>query len=339
MARRVRLTLSAAVQLSGEVKDKIASLQVVRFAAASLVIALHSTETILGHTAPRPLTALGPMGVDLFFVLSGYIMATVAADAEPMEFLRRRFLRIAPLYYLVTLAFMAELALAGQWSPSPLLSSFLFVPVPGSSTYLNVAWTLDYELLFYVAFAIVLAGRRLGLAAVLAAFALGLLGHATTPGPVSSFAGNPLIMEFLAGVAVAKAPKNALAARAAFGLGLALAVTIGAQSVALDGWSRPLTMIWPSALLIYGAAQFTLRGPWWARLAYLGDASYSAYLVHQLPLSVARALRGVTPALPTVLMLIAVCWLVAVLLYEGAERPLIRLLGRRPAFTPAPQQA
>jgi len=76
------------------VKARIESLRVVRFVAASLVIALHSWQAADGDVAPRPLAAPGPMGVDPFFVLSGYIMATVAARSTAGEFLARRAIRV-----------------------------------------------------------------------------------------------------------------------------------------------------------------------------------------------------------------------------------------------------
>jgi exopolysaccharide production protein ExoZ len=321
---------------------RIDSLQVVRFAAASLVIVHHSWQTMVGNTPPRPLNTLGPLGVDLFFVLSGYIMATVAAGANPVEFLRRRVVRILPLYYLLTLAFMGELALAGQFRPTSLTASFLLVPLPEQRPYLNVAWTLDYEMLFYYAFALALALAlafpKRGATAILAAFGAALAGRSLIGGWFFAYVGNPVILEFLAGVLVAQAPRNALAARWALALAGVMLCGIGLLPALDDGWPRTLLLIWPCAALIYAAPQFTGSGPVWRRMVYLGDASYAAYLVHQFPLSVAGAFRGKLPAAVAVGCLLAVAWGLAVLTYEAVERPLLARL-RRPKLVAATQGA
>lgn len=328
------------MQLSRAVKNKIASLQVVRFVAASLVVLLHATETMTGTSAPRPLAALGPLGVDLFFVLSGYIMATVGSHWTAGEFLARRLGRVLPIYYLLTVFMMVIMALAGEFTAGPLASSFLMVPVPGERTYLNVAWTLDYELLFYGGFAIVLAFGRRGLVVVLAALAMAMVARSLSGGPVLDFVGNPLILEFLAGVVAAKAPKSRPAAWASVAAALVMFCGVALQPAAIEGvWARPLLLVWPSALLIYGAAQVSGSGAMWSRMAYLGDASYAAYLAHQFPLSIAKAFRHQVPTWPAVAILFVLCWALAILVHEGLEKPLLQRLRRWRGTASAPPSA
>jgi exopolysaccharide production protein ExoZ len=312
-------------------RQRLESLQVVRFVAASLVIVHHGWQALISDPDPAPLATIGPMGVDIFFVLSGYIMAVSAHDARPAEFLYRRVTRIVPLYYLLTLAFMGVLAFAGTLTAAPLATSFLFVPLPGVRPYLNVAWTLDFEMLFYAGFALVLWLRRPGLVAVLAAFCACLLARQVVGGAALSFVGNPLILEFLAGVLVAQIPFGPRRAFGALIAALVLFALLSGLSPIEDGWRRPLLMTLPAALLIYGAANMTGGGRLWRGLVYLGDASYAAYLVHQFPLSILAPLRGLIPEPLGLLVAVSLCWALAALVREAVERPLLRFLRTPPA--------
>jgi exopolysaccharide production protein ExoZ len=164
------------------------------------------------------------------------------------------------------------------------------------------------------------------------ALALGL--RLALGGPVLDFVGNPIILEFLAGVAVARAPASRPAGAAALLAGVAMICAIAALRDAVEGWDRAPVMTLPCSLVIYGASQFTGSGPVWRGMALLGDASYSAYLVHQFPLSIAKAGRGLLPALPETAVLILLCWGVALVVYRGVEQPLLQRL-RRPSAAPA----
>jgi exopolysaccharide production protein ExoZ len=111
------------------------------------------------HTAHAPST--GAFGVDVFFVLSGCIMAMLMeAQQSPGDFLRRRLIRIAPLYALMTTAAFAvslavpSLRTSGNLpSISDYIKSLLFIPSQTASgtivPVLGPGWSLNYEMMFY----------------------------------------------------------------------------------------------------------------------------------------------------------------------------------------------
>ena len=303
---------------------RIYSLQVLRFMAASLVIVLHASERAFADGAPRPLNVLGPMGVDLFFVLSGYIITTTAGGSTPGAFLVRRLTRILPTYYILTLAMMGMLAIGGQFTPDHLLVSFLLLPVGNSFHYLNSAWTLDYEMLFYAAFAVALAFPRKGPLALLALLAFALAADPIRGGWFFDFVGNPLIVEFLLGVLAAKLGRSPVAGGWALAGGLAaVAVAAGCLGAMPEGWVRVATLGAPCALIVYGAAQASPGGAVQRWLAKLGDASFAAYLVHQFPVVFVHPANSLWGGISLVVVATIASWIFGVAVYIGLERPLL----------------
>jgi exopolysaccharide production protein ExoZ len=131
------------------------SIQYLRAFAALSVLLFHITQR--GSHG----VTVGAAGVDVFFVISGFIMATItnARVITPFEFLRDRLVRIAPAYWIVTL-FLVLLAAAVPLSfptfTAPayhLLFSLAFIPhtdpLGGSFPVLVPSWTLNYEMFFY----------------------------------------------------------------------------------------------------------------------------------------------------------------------------------------------
>ena len=137
----------------------IYSLQALRFIAAALVVVSH-IRTEVG------LTPFGSSGVDIFFVISGFIIYYVTRDGAP-QFFTRRLIRIVPLYWLGTLA-LAAIALKApgmlnhtSLDADKLLGSLFFIPVWNESVQyhlplLTLGWSLNYEILFYLVFFIAL---------------------------------------------------------------------------------------------------------------------------------------------------------------------------------------
>ena len=117
---------------------------------------------------------IGAAGVDLFFVISGFVMWTVTAgrEAAPLTFLRRRVIRVAPLYWIVTLALVAGALVFPQRFPEVepradhILLSLAFIqhmnPAGQPFPILAPGWTLNYEAVFYLVFAstLILPVRR-----------------------------------------------------------------------------------------------------------------------------------------------------------------------------------
>jgi len=164
---------------------RLYGLQYLRGLAACAVVAYHAADR-----AQRPFT-VGEAGVDLFFVLSGFLMwAITDADSRPGRFLADRAKRIVPIYWIVTSVMLAG-ALAGLFpavrlSVAHVVTSYAFLPSVSPSNgqiwpLLVPGWTLNYEVGFYLLFGAALCLPRavqLGmLTAVLIALAAWLLPH------------------------------------------------------------------------------------------------------------------------------------------------------------------
>lgn len=304
--------------------------------------------------------AVGAAGVDLFFLISGFVLWLSAERAAPSPgaFLAARAVRVAPLYWLWTglIALMAW-----RWPGMlPVVSldlrhgllSLAFLPHldPGGGPFplLPSGWTLTYEAFFYLVFAVALTlpkHRRFQALAVMLTIAA-LVGFAYHRWYI--LLANPLLLEFLAGAALARCwCSGALtrlgdlrAAPASMALGVLLLALQQIAGIRSDFW-RPVLFGAPAAMILVGALKLDLgehcRTPVWRRLARglarLGDASYSLYLC-QLP--VVMAVVALTPALPGPLravVTIPLAVMVGLTSYFWIERPLTESLRR--ALAPA----
>ena len=319
------------------------SIQYLRAIAALMVLAYHVGQNVGllddGPVRPHWLAA----GVDIFFVISGFVMV-VSTEARPItagRFLQLRMVRIVPLYWLCTLLFPLILLVRGQALPGwdEILKSLFFIfytnPRSGdASPIVNVGWTLNYEMVFYLVFAALIAvpvRRRIAIMAVL--FALiccarpfvpednGFLFRMTSPHP----------LEFVAGMAIGAG--RVLLHRLPGWLGLAVMALALAGLATIDSpFSRVIHFAPFSALIVLGAA---MSEPVWLRrplgwMGRLGDASYSLYLTHALVLAAVEPLAVPPPLRLVVAAGIALlCVATAFLFFFGFERPFSRLAKRR----------
>ena len=319
-------------------------LQYLRGVAALMVVYFHAVGPVERLTGVALPVSISASGVDLFFVLSGCVMwlSTHGRAVGPGQFLLNRLVRVAPLYWILTLL-VAGLALAlpallrsTAFDPAHLAASLLFLPwpnprYPGLFPVIIPGWTLNYEMFFYAVFALMLpfrpAWRIAGTLFVLGGLALA--GQVVRPGPgVAAFYTDAIVLEFGLGVLVgalltsrlAVPPAAALAA-ALLGLGLLFA---------LDGaLPKFLAASLPATLVVGGLALYE-RGaavPGSAPARHLGDASYALYLSHPLALGVlAAVLAKLGPAasahwIPVLAALMIGSTLVGSLIYRFVERP------------------
>ncbi|MFC7536568.1 acyltransferase family protein [Sphingomonas sp. GCM10030256] len=260
---------------------QLRSIQVLRAVAAIGVVILH-TSTV--HGIVPDASAIGAAGVDLFFVISGVIMVTVGAHATPLGFLSRRAFRIYPMWLVAALPCL----LAGNSSAAQVAATITLWPV--YDTYvlpaLDLGWTLSFEMLFYIAFAFSL---RFGAAVPLVAYAVAFLAGQIAPGPLLDFIGNPMILEFLAGVLIARLPRSTLLAISVIPVAVLLASSapsgLYAGDVARDANRAIFRVLWwglPAALIVYSAITFErlFKASIWTAAVLLGNASYAIYLFH-----------------------------------------------------------
>jgi exopolysaccharide production protein ExoZ len=338
----------------------LANLQVCRaFAAITVVIghALHDAGVVAarrGTEAPAP-DIDWTLGVDVFFVISGFIMVYVSgADfAKPgaaWPFLRRRLIRIVPLYWALTTIMLAVGLLLPQLLAIPVgsiqyvVSSYLFIPewrvgapVPEIRPLLALGWTLNYEMLFYVALAgVMFLPVKRAIAALTLLFASAVVARFTFDIQQTQlmFWSDPIILEFLMGCYLA------LARRAGWRLPAPAALLLAAMGIAgllvNSGAAtelRPLTVGLPALMLVAAAALGpTLPTGALTRFGILlGDASYALYLSHPLFIRSLREvwLKFADPAWPLwlyALLCVAVACLAAIPIYLLFERPVTRLL-------------
>lgn len=323
--------------------SKIDSLQGVRAIAAIGVVMLHVAEATTKYSLfpARSLGALqfGNYGVDLFFVLSGFVMCYTTRNLSPAAFLRKRIERIIPIYWLFTLlAAAVSMVFAVSdgyftWAKFGLSLGFVSLPA-GSFPIVGPGWTLEYEMLFYccVTASLFLSSRPwlLTTTALSASITAGAIFHPTSS--VWMFLSAPIMLEFLAGIVIAQWKQNNYRVPLEFAFVGVSAIAIFCSATASQ---RPLFAGIPAAILVGFAVTArvrTLSLPKW--IVLLGDASYSIYLIQIFTIvGCAKVLRASLPRLdPDLFVLIATLAtvLAGVAWYFTVETPIReRLRARR----------
>lgn len=336
-------------------------IDILRAAAASSVLLYHLVNAELVHgngvTVLGGFAHVGYWGVDMFFVISGFIMAEttqgkVRTPGAALDFIVRRGIRVIPLYWFCTFALAVLVAarpslIDTSLQQPGLLASLLFLP-QATPPLLAVGWTLNHEMFFYVVIALcmMLASRRTT-PYVLGLWACAALMHTLRPSssPSLGFMLSPMVVELVIGYC-AHRMTPLLTNRTAAALLLAgFLGVICAYVVALDrpdhGHSpaaRVLLFALPATLIVVGLSALERCGfisvsQKWRRL---GDASYALYLTHLFVVTggarVASALAiSGTPARNALLLAtaVALCWLVADVVHRRMEAPLTRSLLKR----------
>jgi exopolysaccharide production protein ExoZ len=335
---------------------RLVSIQCLRGIAALMIVFHHVLHQSPGFLALWP-TEAGQAGVDLFFVISGFVMVYVTHDRErsPQQFLAMRAVRIIPVYWFYTLAAAAlmlvspNLFRSNELTVRHVVLSMLFIPHQTGSTEVSPVvkqgWTLNYEAFFYVLFAIAIAistRRRAPIAVtVLAAMALaGYWMHFTGYSlGTAGFYFHGMILEFAFGMLIAKAYLNGRLERLSpvFG-GILVVAGFVALFTLPDQVSRELAYGVPAVLIVIGALAFerrfrVLKVP---LLQFTGDASYSIYLVHIFPVAVLRALwphlmpmAGVVSFLLFLLLNVVSVVALSAFSYYAVERTSLRYLRKK----------
>jgi peptidoglycan/LPS O-acetylase OafA/YrhL len=311
---------------------KLGSIQFLRAIAVLLVAYAHSIDLQMGyaHSFQQDFfywQNFGAFGVDIFFVISGFIITysagTYKGGREGALFLAKRFKRVNPVYYLATLVFISTFihAIFVGKAPAPafpfIVKSILLLPLFDKTAFINTilfpAWTLSFEWLFYGLFFLTILSRtRYKERALLLLITALVLAGVLFKGMDYRlrFTTNPILLEFLLGVCLygcytkIRVPKKMAFALLLTGSGICLYEIIkgfGDISEAtniLDGslsLSRFVQWGIPAGLLVAGCIFLEKRqslGVLWNSklIGLLGDASYSIYLVNN---TVYEGCRGV----------------------------------------------
>lgn len=295
-------------------------LQALRGLAAFLVVLVHARGALTGSPLAEAVQEVlyhGAMGVDLFFILSGFLMVYTTRTlpggvADARVFLLKRIVRIWPAYAVLTvLTFLTLQGVHGLVEPAgreALLKTLLFVPVdPYNPLYFSMAlpvgWTLTFEMYFYLVFAAALLlgrWRWLGMAAwfgltllavpmALGHFDWGVFDQAVIgQWAYANLAINPMVWDFLFGMVAAwlyfHLPGPPTPRGAALLVLLPLAALVALAVADVCSTHGPTQWGGPLALVFIGLAQSskTQRLPTPRALLWLGEISYALYLAHPL---------------------------------------------------------
>jgi peptidoglycan/LPS O-acetylase OafA/YrhL len=330
----------------GSNREFLNNLQALRAYAAGAVVSVHLAQAC-GFRSP-----FGLYGVDVFFVLSGFIMAMLATR-EPAQFFARRLIRIVPLYWLCTFGvfFVALLKPGLLHTTRPdlgnLLKSLFFIPYRKESgavfPLLFLGWTLNYEIFFYMLFGAVLRLKlpRPSLWVSLVIVALPVLGALFPSTSVLwGFYTHPMVLEFLLGIAVFHLTLKAGAGtprRWSLVLIMACAMLLmPCMEVRFGVAHRELLLGLPAVVMVLCAVRLERVGCVVRnRLVLLiGNASYVLYLTHPYVLQFGEKAFGLDRVaslagralLATLLVTLALAVACATHIYF--EIPVMRLLKR-----------
>ena len=314
----------------------LSNLQILRGFSALNVVMFHiisiARQQGFGIDSLEFLRGWGANGIDIFFVLSGFIMVYIAErrPRKPIEFLKSRAIRIIPIYWILTTFGIVMILLAGDFRGNPLafepmVMSLLFLTrwTTLELPILYVGWTLEWEMLFYLIFGLCLLFKNKTVQYVLPLIILTIL--------VTFGKQDPIILEFGFGMIIAKLYKfDTLKSCAGFlslmGIGLLLATI----------WIKPdipQPILWgvPSAILVLGLVNIS---QWKFKLGeHLGDASYSIYLIQVFTIPIFyKVVEKTVPNLSTLLLAMACLIATALagsLFHLIVEKPIQTRLTRR----------
>lgn len=348
--------------------NKLSSLQALRAFAASSVVLFHAVEIATRQVSGtgefmllRDIAWLGSFGVDVFFVISGFIMMYAHYDdfgkaGSSRRFLVKRLIRIVPNYWLLTAVATTVLILAPQLSHfgreldvSWVVASFFFVPWTSAAGFpwpvLGLGWTLNFEMYFYIIFAIALFMNRTIAIITICIFFMGSISLGYFIDSKAAFIVQTthwLLAEFLLGIFIGfsfrkgKEIPNILGAAIIL---LCLALLILAFFMIDDGKITPVmrfSLFGIAAACLVAALTMTplsrrIRPP--KSIMLLGDASYSLYLTHVFTLPAVLLVVGRLPVSLSIwimiLLLFSMSVIFSILFYFVFERTSQRFLRSR----------
>ncbi|MGB9095301.1 acyltransferase family protein [Erwinia sp.] len=278
-------------------------------AAACLLIVLCNAESFAGKLSEVKFSGLagygssiGQLGVFLFFMSSGYLISSLHwndfAEGKVIPFIKKRLVKILPVYYLFTLITIIFWIIQPAWFPSTTIGpvdnllSLLFIPSVyikelGSLTpVLSAGWILCYEMLFYLIFSVgLLLARRAGLTFIF----LSVIVLAATSLLLKSdnlwvhFYTNPIMLYFLSGVfCYALQPRLSTPwFHSGYSL-LMVGFLVIVSTLLLQGFTQLIVLTLSFFILTFFSFRIGKSSSTGKVLTAVGMASYSIYVCHRL---------------------------------------------------------
>jgi len=331
---------------------RLHALQYLRAIAALAVVYSHAVIQVEDYS--RFLIEAGSFGVDIFFVISGFIMVYISKPTDtPGQFFINRIRRVVPLYWFFTLLMavillvLPQLFKATVFEWDALLMSLAFVPHWSVARedvvwpLLAPGWSLNFEMYFYLLFALSLAlSARYRIAFISTIITLvfllanfyqlqhsGLQHSVSVLSAAAQFFAETMVFEFIFGMLLAVAYKRGLKMRSSTAYFI---MVIGTLWLLLQ---LPIPRIMeygiPSLLIVMACLYIKIPHYKWAEV--LGDASYALYLSHIFTLGVLRKTLapllgdGQLAAILFVAISLVVCTVVSVFIHFFIDNWLLRL--------------
>lgn len=354
---------------------KLPNIQILRAVAALAVVFYHdgieTTTICTSNGTPCNYDFwVGGFGVPLFFIISGFIMVMTSWNSfgqvgAPVDFIKRRIIRIVPLYWLITSLAVIGIIISPSMLNVPVLdplyiaASYLFWPVTRVNGLVrpiaNLGWTLNLEMMFYAVFTIALFFSRVRglilaigfLAGMSVLQAIGLFGKtgALQSTPLNFWA-DPIILNFIIGMIVAVVYRkgirfNLLEACLLIAIAIVGILLVGNFSDFLNALPEDhiinrVTAMIPMLCLVVAATlgpQLDASKTIWRAGLLVGDASYSLYLIHPFilrPLGKiwAKLIDIHLPVWSFTIIGIFAALAAGLVLYALVERPLTNYFGQ-----------
>jgi exopolysaccharide production protein ExoZ len=344
--------------------QRLERLNALRGPAALLVVLYHVRQIALrdmGSAGSFEFWHFGHAGVDLFFVISGFVIYLVhrrdiGRPSAVRRFLMRRLVRVYPPLWIVTTGVLlgalvtAHAVHAEKMNVWFIVRSYLLWPIQGALPLLPPAWTLSHEVKFYLLFVLAIALPRRVWKPVLATVFIGsvVAGIIEAVAPTAlpfaiSFLFSPYNLEFAAGAAIAAfVLDRGVVAPWLWGAAGLVAWAVAAahdQSLVAPDVTQVVRYGVPSGLIVLAVAARDLQRPAFDAplLGFFGDASHAVYLVHLPVIIVAIRIAKALGMGPTTLMLLgvaAIATAAGLIFHIVAERPITRYLTGRFAAKP-----